>query len=172
MEARLVKKLFDKKVRTKSSIRKTIFGGKCVFYQGQKSHLRKKFSFNISRQYVIYVMFYHYTDKLWNSAMFARFRNFRKCQLRESNPCHCGANSIELTTMICNFAILINCSNTIPNSGPLFNWWWEKITGLFHLIRYSFVWSDTLKRDLEKGPGTTSLFRLFNINLLILFLHR
>ena len=38
----------------------------------------------------------------------------------ESNPCHCGANSIELTTMICNSAILISCSNTIPNSRPLF----------------------------------------------------
>ena len=68
----------------------------------------------------MYVMFYHYKDNLWNSATFARFRNFRNCQLRESNPCHCGANSIELTTMIYNFAILISCSKAIPNSRPLF----------------------------------------------------
>ena len=33
---------------------------------------------------------------------------------RESNPCHCGTNSIELTTIICNIA------NTIPDSRPLF----------------------------------------------------
>ena len=32
---RLVKKLFDKKVRTKSRRRETIFGGRCVFYQEQ-----------------------------------------------------------------------------------------------------------------------------------------
>ena len=81
------------------------------------------------------------------------------------------AKRIELTTMICNFAILISCSNTThPNL--FFNWWWEKITGLLRLIRYYFVWSDTLKRDMEKGSGTTALFRLFNINLLMLFVNR
>ena len=132
--------------------------------------ISRKFSVNISRRYV-YMLFYHYTDNLWNSATFDRFKNFRNCELRESNPCHCDASRIELTTMICNFAILISCSNTTPPN-LFFNWWWEKITGLLRLIRYYFVWSDTLKRDMEKGPGTTALFRLFNINLLMLFVHR
>ena len=100
------------------------------------------------------------------------FKNFKNCQLRESHPFHCGAKCIELSTMICNFAILISCTNTILNSRPLFSWWWQEITGLFRLIRYSFAWSDTLKRDLEKGSGTTALFRLFNINLLIMFVPR
>ena len=154
----------------KSRRRKIIFWGRCFLYQGQKSHL-SKISVNISGRYVMYVMVYHFADNLWNSATFARFRKFRNCRLRKSNPCHCGVNSIELTTMICNFAILISCSNTTPLN-LFFNWWWEKITGLLRLIRYYFVWSDTLKRDMEKGPGTTALFRLFNINLLMLFVHR
>ena len=157
-------------MRTKSRRRKTIFGGRCVLYQGQKSDLSKMFCSYFEKVcYLCYVL--PLQDNLWNSATFACFRNFRNCQLRESNPCHCGANSIELTTMICNFAILISCSNTTPPN-LFFNWWWEKITGLLRLIRYYFVWSDTLKRDMEKGPGTTALFRLFNINLLMLFVHR
>ena len=85
-----------------------------------KKVISAKSSINISSWYVMYVMFYHYTDNLWNLTTFACFRNFRNYQLRESNPCHCGASSIELTTMICNVAILISCSNTIPNSRPLF----------------------------------------------------
>ena len=40
---RLVKKLFDKKVRTKSRRRKTIFGGRCVLYQGQKKSSQQNF---------------------------------------------------------------------------------------------------------------------------------
>ena len=143
-----------------------------MFFIKDKKVIAAKFPVNISRRYVMYVMFYHYRDNLWNSATFARFRNFRNCQLRESNPCHFGANSIELTTIICIFIILISCSNPNPNFRPLFNWLWKKITGLFRLIRYYFVWSDTLKRDLGKGPGTIALFRLFNINLLILFVRR
>ena len=85
-----------------------------------KKVISTKFSVNISRRYIMYIMFYHYADNFWNSATFARFRNFRSSQLRESNPCHCGANSFELMIMICNFAILISCSNTIPDSRPLF----------------------------------------------------
>ena len=85
-----------------------------------KKVISAKFSVNILRRNVMYVMFYHYTDNLWNSATFTRFRNIRNCQLRESNPCYCGANSIELRNMICNFAILISCSKTIPNSRPIF----------------------------------------------------
>ena len=116
---RLVKKLFDKKVRTKSRRRKTIFGGRCVLYQGQKSHLSKMFCSYFEKVcYLCYVL--PLQDNLWNSATFACFRNFRNCQLQEPNPCHCGANSIELMTMICNFAILISCSNTTSNSRPLF----------------------------------------------------
>ena len=57
-----------------------------AFFIKDKNVISAKFSVNISRQYVMHVMFYHYTDNLWNSAMFARFRNFRNCQLRESNP--------------------------------------------------------------------------------------
>ena len=91
-----------------------------AFFIKDKNVISAKFSVNISRQHVMHVMFYHYTDNLWNSATFARFRNFRNCQLRECNSCYCRANSIELTTMICNFAILISCSNTIRNSRPLF----------------------------------------------------
>ena len=85
-----------------------------------KKVISAKFSVNISRRYVMYIIFYHYADNFWNSATFARFRNFRNSQLRESNPCHCGANSFEIMIMICNFAIFINCSNTIPNSTPFF----------------------------------------------------
>ena len=154
------------------SRRKITFLKEGALFIKDKKVISAKFSVNISRRYVMYVMFYHYRDKFWSSATFARFRNFSYCQLRESNPCHCSGNSINVTTIICNFFILISCSNTIPVSRPLFNWWWEKITGLFRLIGYSFVWSDTLKRELEKGPGTTALFRLFNTNLLILFVHR
>ena len=87
-----------------------------AFFIKDKKVILAKFSVNILKRYV---MFYHYTDNPCNSATFARFRNFRNCQLRESNPCHCSANSTELTTMICNFVILISCSNTIPNSRPL-----------------------------------------------------
>ena len=71
-----------------------------AFFIKDKKVISVTFFVNIARWYVMYVVFYHYTDNFWNSAKFARFRNFRNCQLRESNPCHCGANSIELTTMI------------------------------------------------------------------------
>ena len=71
-----------------------------AFFMKEKKVNSVKFFVNIARWYVMYVVFYHYTDNFWNSAKFARFRNFRNCQLWESNPCHCGANSIELTTMI------------------------------------------------------------------------
>ena len=97
-----------------------LFLEESAFFIKDKKVISAKFSVNISRRYVMYVMFYHCTDNLWNSATFAHFRNFRNFQLRESNPCHCGANSIELMTMICNFAILISCSNTTSNSRPLF----------------------------------------------------
>ena len=97
-------------------------GGEKLFLEEGAFFIKdnKVISVNISRRYVMHVMLYHYADNLWNSATFACFRTFRNCWLRESNPYHCGANSIELTTMICNFAILISCSNTIPNSRPLF----------------------------------------------------
>ena len=77
-----------------------------AFFIKDKKGLSAKFLVNILRQYVMYVMFYHYTDNLWNSATFASFRNFRNCQLRESNPCHCGANNFELTKhdiQLCHF---------------------------------------------------------------------
>ena len=95
-----------------------------AFFIKDKKVISAKFSVNISRMYVMHVMFCMLcmlcSINFWNSATFARFRNFKNCQLRQSNPCHCGANSIELKTMICNFPILISCSNTLPNSRPLF----------------------------------------------------
>ena len=115
------KKIFDKKVCTKSR-RKITFLKEGALFIKDKKVISAKFSVNISRRYVMYVMFYHYRDKFWSSATFARFRNFSYCQLRESNPCHCSGNSINVTTIICNFSILISCSNTIPVSRPLFNW--------------------------------------------------
>ena len=160
LEARFVKKLFDKKACTKSRKRKTTFCcGRCIFKKENK-FIFAKFSVTISRRYVMYVILYHYSNNLWNSAMFACIIDFRNCQLLESEPCHCGANSIELTTMICNFVILISCSIWSQIPDPFFTWWWEKTTGLFGLIRYYFVWSDTLKQDLEKKPWSTTLFRL------------
>ena len=118
--ARLLKKLFDKKVHTINQGEQKLYLEEGAFFIKDKKVIPAKFSINISRRYVMYVMFYHYTDNLWNSARFARFRNFINCQLRESNPCHFGANSTELTTMICIFVILISCSNPILNSRPLF----------------------------------------------------
>ena len=136
---------------TKSRRRKIIFWGRCFLYQGQKSHL-SKISVNISGRYVMYVMVYHFADNLWNSATFARFRKFRNCRLRKSNPCHCGVNSIELTTMICNFAILISCSNMIPNSRPLFqlvmkeNHWSISFDKIFFCLIWYF--------ERRSGKGT------------------
>ena len=86
--------LFNKRVRTKSR-RKKIFLEEGAFVIKDKKVISAKLSVNISRRYVMYVMFYYHTDNLWNSATFASFRNFRNCQLWESNPCHCGANSID-----------------------------------------------------------------------------
>ena len=103
-----------------NQVEEKLFLDEGAFFIKDKKVISAKFFVNISRRYVMYVIFYHYTDKIWNSETFGRFRNFRNCQLWESNPCHCGANSIELTAMICNFVILISCSNTIPNSRPLF----------------------------------------------------
>ena len=91
-----------------------------AFFIKDKKVISAKISVNISRRYIMYVMFYHYTGNLLEFSNVARFRNFRNCQLRKSNPHHCGANSIKLTTMICNFAILISCSSTIPNSRLFF----------------------------------------------------
>ena len=89
-----------------------------AFFIKDKKVTSAKFFVNISRRYVMYAMFHHYTDNLRNSVMFARFRNFRNCQLRESKSSHCSVNSIELATMMCNFAIFISCSHTSPNSRP------------------------------------------------------
>ena len=139
---------------------KLLFVAEGAFFKKENKFIFAKFSVTISRRYVMYVILYHYSDNLWNSAMFACIIDFRNCQLLESEPCHCGANSIELTTMICNFVILISCSIWSQIPDPFFTWWWEKIMGLFGLIRYYFVWSDTLKQDLEKKPWSTTLFRL------------
>ena len=117
--ARLVKRIFDKKCALNQG-KKKLFLEEVVFFIKDKNVISAKFPVNISRRYVMYVMFYHYTGNLWNSAAFASFRHFRNCQLRESNPCHFGANSTDLATMICIFVILISCSNPIPNSRPFF----------------------------------------------------
>ena len=72
-----------------------IFVEEDVFFVNNKKLILAKFSVTISKRYVMYVMFYHYTHNLWKSAMFACIVDFRNCQLLEFKPCHCGANSIE-----------------------------------------------------------------------------
>ena len=88
----LIKKLLTKK-GTLNQGEEKLFLEEGAFFIKDKKVISAKFSVNISRRYVMYVMFYHYTDNLWNSATFARFGNFRDC--------HCGANTIELTSIIC-----------------------------------------------------------------------
>ena len=100
----MVKKLFDKKASLNQR-EEELFLEKGAFFIKDEKVISAKFSVNISRRYVMYVMLYHYTGNIWDSATFASFRNFRNCQLRESNPYHCGANSIEFAAMICKFAI-------------------------------------------------------------------
>ena len=114
----MAKKLFYKKCALNQGEEK-LFLEEGAFFIKDKKVTSAKFSVNILRRYVMYAMFHHYTDYLRNSATFARFKNFRNCQLRESKSSYCSVNSIELTTMMCNFAIFISCSNTSSNSRPL-----------------------------------------------------
>ena len=62
-----------------------------AFFIRDEKVISAKFPINISRRYVMYVKFCHYTDSLCNSATFACFRNFKNCKLWEFDPCHCGA---------------------------------------------------------------------------------
>ena len=95
----LIKKPWGRRYSTKKCAlnqgEKKLFLEEGAFVIKDKKVISGKFPVNISRRYVMYVMFYHHTDNLWNSVTFASFINFRNCQLQESNPRHCGDNSID-----------------------------------------------------------------------------